>query len=272
MQDSSGNLVPATPVHGQQFHRPAPQATRPASVVIHNNWGEDHSPTRHDRHYRRISHGHEVPWDSDSDEGVNEPRRRHSRRPHPSHSRSPSPMVQYDPDMDRRLIKLEELELKEQETAQRKAAEQRQKLEDLERAEKAKEDRKRYEEEQLAEAERRRQKEADEKKRKEAWIDDWKREEKEKKEKEEKKKKEEDEAWRERTIKYFSSIGYSEESIAKILKDGEKKPKKGDSSKPGMRPTYIKVSNEHMSTKTLELFSIPWEYDQVITLTRLSSP
>ena len=259
-------LVPAAaPAPGQQFHRSASLANRPASVVIHNNNWEDHSPTRHDRHNRRNSHGHEVLWDSDSEE-VYEPRRKHSHRRHRSHSRSPSPMMQYDPDVERRLIKLEELELKEKETAQRKAAEQRKKLEDLERAEKAKEDRKRYEEEQLAEAERKRQKEAEEKKRKEAWINDWKREEREKKEKEEKKQKEEDEAWRERTIKYFSSIGYSEESIAKILKEGEKKSKgeKGDGSKQVMRPTYIKVSKEHMSTKTLEHFNIPWEYEQVI--------
>ena len=259
-------LVPAVaPAPGQQFHRSASLANRPASVVIHNNNWDDHSPTRHDRHNRRNSHGHEDLWDSDSEEAY-EPRRKHSHRRHHSHSRSPSPMMQYDPDVERRLIKLEELELKEKETAQRKAAEQRKKLEELERAEKAKEDRRRYEEEQLAEAERKRQKEAEEKKRKEAWINDWKREEKEKKEKEEKKKKEEDEAWRERTIKYFSSIGYSEESIAKILKDGEKKSKgeKGEGSKQVMRPTYIKVSKEHMSTKTLEHFNIPWEYEQVI--------
>ena len=172
----------------------------------------------------------------------------------------------HDPELEQRLKKLEEIEKHEEAKAARKAAEQKKKIEAIEKKEEQAEARKRYEEEKLMEAEKKRRKEHEEKKRKEEWIEDWKREQEEKKRKEEKKKKEEDEAFRERALKTFGAVGYSEDSVTKILNKAEKKKdgkKDKDSGKQLMRPTYIKVNRKYLSPDTLDTFDLPWEWDSV---------
>ena len=274
VQDGNGMLVPAVPV-GIPVYRSSSTSARPSSVIIHNNHIDDHSPVR-GSHRRRSSHGHNY-YDDDSDwsDRGHSPRSRRRSHSHAcrSHSRSSSPSSNptpqyHDPEVERRLLKLDEFEKQEEEKAHRKAAEQRKKLEDIERKEEEAEARRRYEEEKLIEAEKKRRKEKEEKERRERYIEDWHREQEEKKKKEEEKRKAEDEAFRERTLKTFGAAGYSEESVTDILKKAERKKSgkkekcpSGEKELQLMRPTYIKVHRKYLSTETLDTFGLPWEWD-----------
>ena len=272
LQDHNGMLVPAAPAGGEPMYRSQSNQERPASVIIHNS----HSPVRH---HRRGSHGHDdYYYYDDWSDCEQSPRGRHRAHSHHGYgpSRSPSPRYQ-DPVLAERLKRLEDLEKAEEEKAQRKAIEERKKIEEFEKKEKEKKQRERYKEEEMIAAEKKRQEEAEEKKRKEAWVEEWKREQDEKKKKEEEKKKKEYEEFRERTFKTFSAAGYSDEAIEKMLRKAERaeKRKEGghkekairhvheDDGKQLMRPTYIKVHKKYMSTETLDEFDLPWELDIV---------
>ena len=274
VQDGNGMLVPAAV--GNPVYRSASTSARPSSVIIHNNHWDDHSPVR-SSHRGRSSHGRDY-YDDDSDysdRGRRSRSRSRSKRAHshcharhrPSSSPSPTPHYQ-DPELERRLQRLDEIEKQEEEKAQILAAEQRKKIKEIESREEEAEARKRYEEEKIMEAEKERRKEEEEKERKEKWIEQWNHEEEEKRRKEAEKKKAEDEAFRERTLKTFRDAGYSEESVTEMLKRAERKkdgkkekhPDKG-SEMALLRPTYIKVHRKYLSTETLDTFELPWEWD-----------
>ena len=97
----------------------------------------------------------------------------------------------------------------------------------------------------------------------------------EEKAKKEKEKKEADEEFRERVKKTFGQAGYTEESIEKILKKGEKGKGHGHGKeikiKDLTRPTYIIVHRKHVSPETLDEYNLPWEWDEVSFL-RVPAP
>ena len=82
-----------------------------------------------------------------------------------------------------------------------------------------------------------------------------------------KQKEEEDEkAFNERMRLTLIKAGYSEESIEKTLKGKGEKGDKGDKSNKIVdlrRPTYIKVHRKYLSPDTLDLYDLPWAWDDV---------
>ena len=85
----------------------------------------------------------------------------------------------------------------------------------------------------------------------------------EEKMKEKQKKEDEDKAFNERMRTTLIKAGFPEDSIEKTLKG--KKEKAGTSTKilDLTRPTYIKVHRKHLSPDTLDLYDLPWEWDEV---------
>ena len=147
------------------------------------------------------------------------------------------------------------------------------KLEELEEKEKEEIAREKYEEEQLvAEAKRIKMKEEEEEFKKKA-IEEYQSKQLEEKAKKEKEKKEADEEFRERVKKTFGQAGYDEKSIEKILKKGETGNGHGHGHWHGhgkelkivdlTRPTYIRVHRKHVSPETLDVFDLPWSWDDV---------
>ena len=262
-RDANGLLIPAAGFGGD-VRRAASAAGRapPAAIVINNGNWDDHSPVREPRRRRRsLDHDHHHYSDDDWDDRAHSPECHHSphRRhsPHRDHrprsvrpehrhglghgSRSPSPFI--DPEMDRRMRKLEELEKKEFEEEQRKRFKEQQLLEEAKTAE-----RKRQEEALKKQA-----------------IEEHHIKMLEKQEKERKEKEAADRAFRERVKETFGAAGYSEDSIEKILEG--KKGKKGETHGRKImdltRPTYIKVNRKYLSTETLDVYHLPWEWDDV---------
>ena len=71
--------------------------------------------------------------------------------------------------------------------------------------------------------------------------------------------------WRERMTKTLQSNEYSEEENEKIL---EKENRPDTESGPAnvsipTRPTYMKVHTKHLDTETLDIYNLPWEWDDV---------
>ncbi|PGH02195.1 hypothetical protein GX51_04769 [Blastomyces parvus] len=90
-------------------------------------------------------------------------------------------------------------------------------------------------------------------------IDDYNRIEAEKKQKEKKEKEKADKEFEERARATLAKSGYSDEQITAILK-GEKEKPKAITQAPA-KPTFIKVSSQHISPDTLDAYNIPWEWD-----------
>ena len=150
-------------------------------------------------------------------------------------------MPAHDPETDRRLQRLEELEHKEQEE------EARQKFERQRIIDQAKKDKEAKEFEAM----------------KQQAIEEHNAKVLEEKMKKKQKEEEEEKAFNERMRATLLKAGYSEESIEKTLNG---KGEKGGQSKKIMdlsRPTYIKVHRKHLSPDTLDLYDLPWEWDDV---------
>ena len=126
-------------------------------------------------------------------------------------------------------------------------------------------------------AKERAKREKEEKEWKEKAIEEYNKKQKEEKEKKAKAKKEADEEFRKRVKKTFGQAGYDEESIEKILEEGEKGKEHGHGHEHSQelkirdltRPTYIKVHRKHVSPETLDEYNLPWEWDEVGFLPRL---
>ncbi|KAI9881026.1 MAG: hypothetical protein M1830_008908 [Pleopsidium flavum] len=245
---SSGLLAPA-PGFGHGLHRShSATGSRPRrQVIIDTPQWEEHSPIRSSRP-RSV---HDPHWDDDWDERAYSPGlREHSRTPSRSHSRTrsrirahtqgsrdPSPYYwQFENEM--KLKELEEFKKKQEEEERTKRIEEQIFLK------RAKE-----------EAEEAAQKKEEEEIKKQA-IHEYTIRQKEKAEKEKREKEEADKLFKERVKKEFTAAGYSEEHIEAILTKG-KKPKAKELS----RPTYIKVHRKHLSPETLDVFHLPWEWD-----------
>ncbi|OAX85353.1 hypothetical protein ACJ72_00282 [Emergomyces africanus] len=89
-------------------------------------------------------------------------------------------------------------------------------------------------------------------------VDDYNRLQAEKKLKEQKDKEQADKEFEERARATLAKSGYTDDQITAILK-GEDKTKA--ITRPGHKPTFIKVSCEHIAPETLDAFHVPWEYD-----------
>jgi len=253
---SSGLLAPA-PAFGHARHRShSATGPRPQPQVIGDDlpW-EEHSLIRSSRP-RSV---HDPQWDDDWDERAHSPGlREHSRTHSRSHSRTgsriraltqgsrdPSPYYwQYENEM--KLKELEEFKKKQEEEERTK------RIEEQIFMKKAKEE--------AEEAARKKE----EKEIKMRAIHEYTIKQKEKAEKEKKEKDEADKLFRERVKKEFTAAGYSEEHIEAILNKG-KKPKAKELS----RPTYIKVHRKHLSPETLDVFHLPWEWDDVSSLSKV---
>lgn len=242
-QDSNGLLVPAGP--GIARSSSVGHRNPMGQIVINNSHWDDHSPSRnpHHGHHRHSSHGHDPHFsdDDDWDERAHSPqRRRHHSR---TSRRSPSPY--YDPDTESRLRKLDRLEEKE----------------------KLKEAQERFEEEQILKAARVERKKKEEEEIKKKAVQEHHVKQLEKKAKEEKEKKAADEAFKERAVRIFSAAGYSEESVEKILRKGEREKGHGGHNAGKImdltRPTYIKVRHKFLSPQTLNEYNLPWKWDDV---------
>ena len=238
-------LVPA----GSSANRSSSvSAQRPTQVIINNenagNWEEHFDPERRPR----SSHGHRY----EEDYYI---RRDRSRSRSHVRQRTPSP---YYEEFETRE-KMKELELykrKEEEHIQKKRAEEhlalkmaKEKAEEIEREE-------------------------ENKKLKEKVIAEYKAKEMEEKLKKADEKKKADEDFKDRMRKTLLSNGYSDDQIERMMKKAEKKEGGGGGGGGGhhhhvekslalARPTYIKVHRKHLDVETLEVYQLPWEWDEV---------
>lgn len=160
------------------------------------------------------------------------------------------------------MQKLEELERKEEEEAARERAKQEMLLAEAKKAAEKKEEEE-YKKRVLAEAER---------------------EKYENELKEKNKKEEEDRIFKARLKEMYLAQGYSEESIERMIQEAENKRRGSHGghsphSPPALtghegamthlnvvnlsKTTYLKVQRKHLSPETLDLYGVPWEWDEV---------
>lgn len=162
--------------------------------------------------------------------------------------------------MERKMKRIEELDRKEKEEAALEHARQAMLIEKAEEAAKKKEEAE-FKKRVLAEAEREKFEEELRKK---------------------KKKEEEDKFFHARLKEMYLAQGYSEESIEIMIKDAEEKKKKGHGNEivkiteqtkvvDLSKSTWIKVNRKYMSPETLDAHGLPWEWDDVSSLTLLAS-
>ena len=254
----NGLLVPA-PAAGVARMRAtsASDVRRPTQIVINNEF-ENHSPqpSPH-RHQRHSSHGHDYHYDDFSDDSFDDRahsphrhrnhRREHSRRPR-SPSRSPGPY--YDFEHEKLKEKVERLE------REKHQAEEEERL------------RERYEEERLIEEAKKAKKKKDEEAFRKKVIEEEEIRLLEKKAKEAEENKKAEEKYKERVKKDMEKAGYSDEDIARFLKGKAKDHGHGHGHEIShvmdlTRPTYLKVHRRHLSPKTLEIYELPWGWDEV---------
>ncbi|KAL8795228.1 MAG: hypothetical protein Q9195_002239 [Heterodermia aff. obscurata] len=244
VQDANGFLVPATS-SGAAVRRSNSQAgPKTAPIIINNTQRDDYSPERASR--RRSYHDIYYSSDEYSDRAHSHERHRRSRSRGRHSSRhkpgSPSPSPVHDPETERRLQRLDELEQKEHEEASRQKFEEQRIIEEARKAKEAKE----------LEA------------MKKLAIEEHNAKVLEEQMKQKQKEEEEEKAFNERMRLTLIKAGYSEDSIEKTLKG--KKGEKGDKGQKIMdltRPTYIKVHRKYLSPDTLDLYNLPWQWDDV---------
>ena len=257
--DANGTyLVPAPGVGGGSRHvrsHSAVGAGRPPSQVIIDNSQYNGRPLS--------MHGG-LPLEDDFDRA---PRMQIARR-----SRNNSPYY-YDFETEQRLRRLEELEKKDEvEHARRKAEEEL-------ILKKAKE-----------EAAAAKRKKEDEEFKKRA-IEEYNKKQEEKKKKEKEEKEKTNREYEERMIATLRANHYSEAQIELILRRGEKTEMEREAFGHGHggrhrgasahgnahgkvvalnRPTYIKVHRRHLDPDTLDVYQLPWEYDDVSQISTLA--
>ncbi len=273
-QDGNRFLVPAGPAGaGRMRAASASDQRRPAQIVINNEVVDNHSPQRSPhRHQRHRSHDHDYRYDDYSDDSWDD--RAHSPHRHRRHnrhrrtpSRSPSPYEHYDYDREKLKAKVEELERRER----AKEEEERQ--------------RERFEEERLLEEARKLKKKEEEEKFKKRAIEEYNIKQLEEKAKAAEEKRKADEDYKKRVVKDFQKAGYDEEEIKEILKGKEKHHGHEHALVHGghgheqivdlRRPTFLRVHRKHLSPETLDIYDLPWDWDEVsfpLTKPSLRSP
>ena len=230
-------FVPA----GAGHHRASSiSGVRPAQVIINNDNGMAWEDARSEGRRPSSSHGGRYYYD----DRYYEDHRDRSR----VRIRTPSPYVDYE--TQQKLKQLEELQKKEEDEKQRKQ------IEDEIRLQQAKE-----------EAEHR-ERLKEEKELKKKAVEEYELKKAEEKIKKEKEKEKEDEEFRERMRKTLWANGYSDEQIERMIKKAENKDSKHAVVKvrDGMRltrPTYVKVHRKYIDPETLDIYELPWEWDDV---------
>ena len=226
---ASGGVQRSSSVSGQ----------RPPHINIYNDYAaswDDHSG-------RRPSSAHGSLYYDEVEDRVYRAGPR-VRRP------SASPSRELDPETKEKLKQYDDLKKKEEEKAQQKRIEEKLLMDRIKR------------EAELAEREK------EEKELKKKAIEEYKLKEEEERIKKQKEKEREDEEFRERMRKTLWANGYSAEQIDRMMKKAEKKSD-GDSSGRSTtalvlnRPTYIKVHRKHLDPETLDVYQLPWEWDDV---------
>ena len=139
-------------------------------------------------------------------------------------------------------------------------------LAELERKEEEEAARQKFEEEKIIEEAKKAKKKKEEEALKKLAIEEYNAKKLEEELKKKKEKEEADKAFKERVRAEFGAAGYDEASIEKILNKEGKEKHGGHGQKKIMdltRPTYIKVHRKHLSPETLDLYELPWEWDDV---------
>lgn len=252
----------------------------PTQIFINNSQRDDHSPVRTPR--RRSQHVYyyeDDSWDEDGRVHRHGGRRHARSRSRRRESPTPSPVreveIEKQVELEQRLKKLDLLEQKEKEEEHRrkykqeqvikaaKEAEERQKEEDMKRRA-VEEYNQKYKQEQFLKAEKAAAEKKKEEELKKKAIEEYNQKQADKAAKEKIDKEEADKAFRERVKTTFSAAGYSDESIERILEKEGKGKKEGQKKIMDLtRPTYIKVHRKHLSPDTLDVYSLPWEWDEV---------
>ena len=228
------------PVGGGQHRASSMSGTRPAQVIINNDNGVSWEEPYGDGRRPSSSHG--------GGRYYYEDRYYDDRERSRVRMRTPSPYVDFD--TQQKLKELEELKRKDEDEKRRRQIEDeiivQQAKEEAERAERLKE----------------------EKELKKRAIEEYKLKEAEEKVKKEKDKQKQDEEFRERMRKTLWANGYSDEQIERMIKKAEKKDsgRGGSKSRDELalsRPTYVKVHRKHIDPETLDVYELPWEWDDV---------
>ena len=96
-------------------------------------------------------------------------------------------------------------------------------------------------------------------------VEDWEREKTKRKEKEKKTKEEQDKLVEEGLKERLREIGMLSEQIEAMLKGKEDDVKKYENEMrlARTRPAYIKVHKKYLLLETLEVYQLPWSYDEI---------
>ena len=234
---NAGYLVPAAGVHRSA----SVSHQRPAQIIINNDnaaaWDD------HGGHRPRSAHG--GLYYDEHDHVIYERGRSGSR----VRMRAPSPQPEFDSDTKEKLKDYTEMKKKQEEKEQQLRIEEKLRMDRLKK-----------------EADRI-EKEKEEKKLKEKAIEEYKIKEEEERLKKKKQREEEDKEFEERMRKTLWANGYSRDQIERIIKKAEKQDLGGGGSSSRAltlnRPTYIKVHRKHLDPETLDVYHLPWEWDDV---------
>ena len=79
-------------------------------------------------------------------------------------------------------------------------------------------------------------------------------------------KEQDDKEFQERLRATLTKAGYSEENIERPLRKGEDEKRERNADDPA-RPIYMKIHRKHLEPETLEVYKLPWEWDEVSNLT-----
>jgi hypothetical protein len=256
------------PAPGGHYRSSSVSNSRPAQVIINNEnlAALDDPPPRHPH---SVYHDYDIDRRYRSRSG-SRPRyrdRSRSRSRYDRHSRSTSSHDE-DFDMREKLKRLEELDRREEE-------ERREKLKRLEEMERKEEEarRERRLKEKFALEKAKMEAEEAQKKREEhelktKAIEEYKAKEEKERAKKKKEQEEADEQFATRMRKTLKAKGYSDAQIEKILDNKEKDKKDKHAGAEGSkvltlsRPTYIRVRRKHLDPETLDLYQLPWEWDE----------
>lgn len=228
------------PVGGGHHRASSMSGPRPAQVIINNDNGVQLEDSRSDGRRPSSSHGGRYCYEDRYYDDRERPRIR---------ARTPSPFLDFE--TQQKLKEFEDMKRREEDEKRTKELEEKiifqQTMEEAERAERLKEER--------------------ELKRKA--IEEYKVQEAEDKIKKQKEQEKEDKEFKDRMRKTLWANGYSDEQIERMIMKAEKnEPGHGSSRKSRNeiampRPTYVKVHRRHIDPETLDLYELPWEWNDV---------
>ena len=274
-------LVPAVSGNVHRSHSAAGRHARPPAQVIINN---ENALVEIDEHYDsrpRSSHGHRHHGGYYHEDSYSDRSRSRDRSRSHVRMRTPSPYYESEYEIQVRLRRLDELERKDEDDRRKKRIEEELLIKSAKEAV-AKEERKKEEEELKKKA-----------------IAEYNAKQAEEKEKKKKAEEEADREYKERMWRTLRANGYSDHEIEHMIRRGEH----GGHEHGGMqlehfhghgdneiievvsghqehghghghghqpqaalalaRPTFIKVHKKHLDPETLDVYELPWDWDEV---------